>query len=69
MSKSKPVSRFRLSFQRWNKALPQKDRFSTDRSRNHPNFTLSGEREKEPQAGCGGREERQKVQRGPETSS
>ena len=49
------------------KALPQKDRFSTDHSRNHPNFTLSGKQEKEPQAG--GREERQKGQRGPETSS
>ena len=33
------------------KALPQKDRFSTDHSRNHPNFTLSGKQEKEPQAG------------------
>ena len=50
------------------KALPQQDRFSTDCSRNHPNLTLSGEREEEPQAGCGGQEERQKGQRGPETS-
>ena len=49
------------------KALPQKDRFSTDHSRNHPNFILSGKQEKEPQAG--GREERQKGQQGPETSS